>query len=189
MTQFQFLNSCVIIIHKGKTKDCRKEKKKKTHPRFWLWALEVWNYEQGTRQALAAQFSRVEAGAWQHNYRESSHNMWLNKQCILSPPKVPVSLLSLCMCLLNSCVACAFAPTGKEPVRICGHDTERVRGIIYAGKQETDNRLMHLCSNGSKLKQDEKGLHFSGAALVLMTRGPPTAISAYYNLEIALLCF
>lgn len=48
---------------------------------------------------------------------------------------------------------------------------------------------MYPCSNWLKLKQDEKGLHFRVAALLLMTRGPPTAISAYYNLEMALLRF
>ena len=60
---------------------------------------------------------------------------------------------------------------------------------LYADKQAVDSRLMYLCSNGLNLKQDEKGLHFRGATLLLMTRGPPTAISAYYNLEMAFLCF
>lgn len=34
----------------------------------------------------------------------------------------------------------------------------------YTNKQAMDSRLMYLCGNGLKLKQDEKGLHFRGAA-------------------------
>lgn len=61
--------------------------------------------------------------------------------------------------------------------------------IQHVDKLEKDRNLMYLYSNWLKLKQNEKGLHFRAAALLLMTRGPPTAISAYYNLEMALLCF
>lgn len=62
-------------------------------------------------------------------------------------------------------------------------------GILCADKQAMDSGLMYLCSNELKFKQDEKGLHFRRAASLLMTRGPPTTMSAYYNLEKALLCF
>lgn len=61
--------------------------------------------------------------------------------------------------------------------------------ILCADKQVMDGSLMYLCTNWLKLELDEKGLHLRGAALLLMTRGPPTAIAAYYYLEMALLCF
>lgn len=45
---------------------------------------------------------------------------------------------------------------------------------------------MYRRGNWLKLKQDEKGLHFGVAASLLMTGGAPsTAISAYYNSEMA----
>lgn len=140
--------------------------------------------------------SFVEAGRWQHNYRESSHNTWLNKQCMSSPPKVPVSSVFCFHAWVYWTVALrVFVLAGrKKEVNLCLYanvwkHTQTYREIWYADKQAMDSRLMYLCSNGLKLKQDKKGLHFREAALPLMTRGPPTAISAYYNLEMALLCF
>lgn len=45
---------------------------------------------------------------------------------------------------------------------------------------------MYRRGNWVKLKQDEKGPHFGVSASLLMTGGaPPTAISAYYNSEMA----
>lgn len=127
MTQFQFLNSCVIIIHKRK--DERLQKKKKEILAFDFESLKcgIMSEEQG--MLWRPSFPRVEAGRWQHNYRETSHNMWLSKQCILSPPKVPVSLLSLCVCLLNSCVACVFL----RPQEGKGSESIRIREHLYVG--------------------------------------------------------
>lgn len=57
---------------------------------------------------------------------------------------------------------------------------------FFGDKSEMDGSLMYRRSNWLKLKQDEKGLHFGVAASLLMTGGaPPTAISAYYNSEMA----
>lgn len=70
-----------------------------------------------------------------------------------------------------------------------GAQRRRQTGIFDADKQATKSKIMYICGNGLKLKQDGKGLCFGAAELLLMTRGAPTAISAYYNLEMALLCF
>lgn len=132
---------------------------------------------------------------------DSSYNTWLNKQCMSSPPKVPISSVfyfHACVCWIVALYVFAHKKEGEKKNRrwihaylwtYMGTPRHSQTEILYAAKQAMDSRLMYLCCNGLKLKQDEKGLHFRGAALLLMTRGPPTAISAYYNFEIALLCF
>lgn len=167
-------------------------KKKKTPSSFWPLKLEAWNYERGAARASAAQFFAALKRADDNIITESSHNTWLNKQCTSFPPKVSaVFCFSTHVFSLNSRAACVHARGKGKEVKPCAHANSAAarRGYLRADKSEMDSSLMYLCSNWLKLKQDEKGLHFRVAALLLMTRGPPTAISAYYNLEMARLCF
>lgn len=53
--------------------------------------MELWTRNK-------AGFDCDEVDRWQRNYREASHNTWLNKQCMSSPPMVPavsIFLMSL----------------------------------------------------------------------------------------------
>lgn len=118
---------CYNNTQKKRRKTAKKKKKEILAFDFESLKCGIMSEEQG--MLWRPSFPRVEAGRWQHNYRETSHNMWLSKQCILSPPKVPVSLLSLCVCLLNSCVACVFL----RPQEGKGGESIRIREHLYVG--------------------------------------------------------